>query len=104
VRGFESVETVYAIAILAADKADSDRLLALSRSHWGLENRMRYVRDVTCGEDQCRTTGTGGVSQHRSHNRQKIGMKAHRCIRAFRRTSTAGVGRRYQSENGMIVR
>jgi hypothetical protein len=27
----------------------------LSRSHWGIENRLHYVRDVTCGEDHCRT-------------------------------------------------
>ena len=54
-RGVESVETVYAITSLTADKADSGRLLALSRSHWGLENRLHYVRDVTCGEGQCQT-------------------------------------------------
>ena len=55
VRGVESVETVYAITSLAADAADADRLLALSRSHWGIENRLHYVRDVTCQEDHCCT-------------------------------------------------
>lgn len=55
VRGAESVETVYAITSLAADTADAARLLALSRNHWGIENRLHYVRDVTCREDQCRT-------------------------------------------------
>jgi len=55
VRGVESVETVYAITSLIADAADADSLLALSRSHWGIENRLHYVRDVSCGEDQCRT-------------------------------------------------
>ena len=54
-RGVESVETVYAITSLSADVADAARLLALSRSHWGIENRLHYVRDVTCREDQCRT-------------------------------------------------
>jgi predicted transposase YbfD/YdcC len=55
IRGQESVETVYAITSLTADQADATRLLALSRDHWSIENRLHYVRDVTCREDQCRT-------------------------------------------------
>jgi len=55
VRGQESVETVYAITSLTADQADAAHLLALSRNHWSIENRLHYVRDVTCREDQCRT-------------------------------------------------
>ncbi len=55
IRGVESVETVYAITSLTAERADAAQLLALSRNHWGIENRLHYVRDVTCREDQCRT-------------------------------------------------
>ena len=55
VRGEESVETVYAITSLAPEKASAVDLLALSRNHWGVENRLHHVRDVTCREDQCRT-------------------------------------------------
>lgn len=55
IRGKESIETVYAITSITADVADAARLLALSRSHWGIENRLHHVRDVTCREDQCRT-------------------------------------------------
>jgi predicted transposase YbfD/YdcC len=55
VRGKQSTETVYAITSLAADKANSERLLGLSRDHWGIENRLHYVRDVTYREDQGRT-------------------------------------------------
>jgi hypothetical protein len=40
---------------LAAEKAGPDQLLALSRAHWGIENRLHHVRDVTCREDQART-------------------------------------------------
>ena len=29
-------------------------MLALARGHWGIENRLHYVRDVTLGEDACR--------------------------------------------------
>lgn len=31
-----------------------DALLALARGHWGIENRLHYVRDVTLGEDASR--------------------------------------------------
>ena len=55
VRGKTSTETVYAITSLTSDKADAARLLALSREHWGIENKLHYVRDVTCREDQART-------------------------------------------------
>ena len=55
VRGRISHETVYAITSLAAEKAGAARLLELSREHRGIENKLHYVRDVTCREDQART-------------------------------------------------
>jgi len=55
VRGKANVETVYAITSLTAEEAGPERLLALSREHWGIENKLHYVRDVTCREDQSRT-------------------------------------------------
>lgn len=54
-RGKTSVETVYAITSLTTDEAGPERLLQLSRDHWGIENKLHYVRDVTCREDQART-------------------------------------------------
>lgn len=56
VRGKATLETVYAITSLTADAAGPERLLALSRAHWGIENKLHYVRDVTCREDQARTS------------------------------------------------
>lgn len=53
--GKKTIETVYAITSLTAEQADPAQLLALSRAHWGIENRLHYVRDVTCREDQART-------------------------------------------------
>jgi hypothetical protein len=47
VRGKQSIKTVYAITSLTTDEAGPERLLALSREHWGIENRLHYVRDVT---------------------------------------------------------
>lgn len=42
----------YGITSLTPDKADSKRLLSLSRNHWHIENRLHYVRDVTYDEDR----------------------------------------------------
>lgn len=47
-------EVSYGITSLSREKADAARLLALTRGHWGIENEVFYVRDVTFGEDQCR--------------------------------------------------
>ena len=50
--GKTSIETVYAITSLTADEAGPVSLLQLSRDHWGIENKLHYVRDVSCREDQ----------------------------------------------------
>ena len=52
--GKTTTETVYGITSLPGDQADADTLLRLTREHWGIENRVFYVRDVTMGEDHCR--------------------------------------------------
>jgi predicted transposase YbfD/YdcC len=62
VRGKTTTETVYAITSLTAEKAGPERLLKLSRDHWGIENKLHYVRDVSCREDQSRTN-TGHAPQ-----------------------------------------
>jgi hypothetical protein len=49
-----SCETVYLITSLPAHEAGPERLLALSRAHWGIENRLHHVRDVSMDEDRCR--------------------------------------------------
>jgi predicted transposase YbfD/YdcC len=54
VRGKKTIETVYAITSLPAGRAGPEQLLALARAHWGIENCLHYVRDVSCREDQAR--------------------------------------------------
>lgn len=54
VRGVTTRETVYGITSLSVEEADAGRLLALTRSHWGIENSLHYKRDVTLGEDASR--------------------------------------------------
>lgn len=45
-------EVVLGITSLSATKAAPKHLLKLNRGHWGIENRLHYVRDVTFGEDK----------------------------------------------------
>lgn len=53
-KGKIEVEAVYGITSLTRDQADAEALLALVRGHWGIENGLHWVRDVTMGEDACR--------------------------------------------------
>ena len=48
------MEVVHGISSLSPERADAKRLLELNRGHWGIENRLHYVRDVTMGEDASR--------------------------------------------------
>lgn len=50
--GAESRETRYYISDLAPDPAT---ILAATRSHWGIENKVHWTLDVTFDEDRCRT-------------------------------------------------
>ena len=50
-RGIEDKVT-YAITSLPPARADAAALLTLLRDHWGIENRLHYVRDVTFDEDR----------------------------------------------------
>lgn len=49
-----SVEVAYGITSLGPDRADAARLLKYQRGHWGIENGLFHVRDVSLGEDACR--------------------------------------------------
>jgi hypothetical protein len=42
----------YLVTSLDADQADPQRVLALSRGHWGIENRLFHVADDSFGEDR----------------------------------------------------
>jgi predicted transposase YbfD/YdcC len=52
--GATTTEVAYGITSLTRAQADAGRLLTLTRDHWGIENRLHYVRDETFGEDRCR--------------------------------------------------
>ena len=47
-------ERVYLISSQTRAQARAEQLLALNRGHWGIENKLHYVRDVAYDEDRCR--------------------------------------------------
>jgi len=53
-RGRTTVEVEYGMTSLGPAAADAARVSRLVREHWGIENGLHDVRDVTLGEDACR--------------------------------------------------
>ena len=52
VKGRNQVAVSYAVTSLPPTAAGASRLLQVSRGHWGIENRVHWVRDVTFDEDR----------------------------------------------------
>ncbi len=61
-KGKQISQSEYIVTSLTPERADAARLLSLRREHWGIENRLHYVRDVTMGEDRSQIR-TGGAPQ-----------------------------------------
>lgn len=61
-RGEEKRAIRYALTSLPPTVAGADRLLALVRGHWQIENGLHYVKDVTLGEDRSTTRKGNGPS------------------------------------------
>ena len=55
-------ERAYAVTSLPPELADAAALLRLWRGHWGIENRLHWVRDVLFDEDRSGATA-GNVPQ-----------------------------------------
>ena len=53
-RGVWSTEVAYAITSVGRDRAGSRTLLDWWRGHWGIENKVHWVRDETFSEDRRR--------------------------------------------------
>jgi hypothetical protein len=60
--GARAVEVVYAICSLPFEHARPAAIAAWLRGHWGIENSVHWVRDVTFDEDRC-TVRTGTAPQ-----------------------------------------
>jgi predicted transposase YbfD/YdcC len=86
----ERFERAFAITSLGAARAGAGALLALSRGHWGVENRLHWVRDVTFDEDRSRVrTGHAphvmaairntAIGLHRAAGASNIAAATRRC-------------------------
>ncbi len=76
--GKTTQEIVYLITTLSAPLASPQRLLALVRGHWCIENSLHYVRDVTFGEDRSRLR-SGQAPQVMATLRNLAITLMHRC-------------------------
>ena len=58
-RGHFTQEHIYGITSLSPAEAGAAELLNLNRNHWGIENKLHYVRDMALREDQSRIRHKG---------------------------------------------
>lgn len=52
--GTIETETIWLISSLSPEQADAERLLALARAYWGIENGTHRPLDTVSDEDRCR--------------------------------------------------
>ena len=72
-----SVRISYGITSLGPMQADADRLLALTRGHWGMENGLHRRRDVTFREDACRVKSHAAAEALAVCNNLALGLIRH---------------------------
>ena len=53
-------ETCYAVTSLASPQAAYAQLAAIIRGHWGIEDRLHWVRDLDFGEDRSQVRTASG--------------------------------------------
>ena len=54
----ETDETRFGLTTFWTEEAGPDRLLAIARAHWSIENGQHYRRDRTQDEDRCTVADT----------------------------------------------
>ena len=77
-KGRTTVEIQYAISSLSQKRADAASLIIHWRGHWGIENRLHWVRDVSFGEDKCQV--------EKGHGPQNLATFRNMAISLLRRT------------------
>jgi len=53
-KGKTTTEIAYGMTSVGRERANAETLLKWNRGHWGIENRLHWVRDETFGEDRSR--------------------------------------------------
>jgi predicted transposase YbfD/YdcC len=59
-KGKWSTETCYAVTSLTVTQASHARLAAIIRGHWGIEDRLHWVRDIDFDEDRSQVRTASG--------------------------------------------
>lgn len=85
-KGVQKQEVRLGITSLPQRVADAERLLALKRGHWAIENRLHYVLDETLGEDRS--------TLHWGHGPTIMGMLRRAAISALRRAGFTQIAAR----------
>jgi predicted transposase YbfD/YdcC len=60
VKGNWSAETCYAVTSLTVTQASYAQLAAIIRGHWGIEDRLHWVRDLDFDEDRSQVRTASG--------------------------------------------
>ena len=60
VKGHWSAETCYAVTSLSITQAAHAQLAAIIRGHWGIEDRLHWVRDLDFDEDRSQVRTASG--------------------------------------------
>jgi predicted transposase YbfD/YdcC len=60
VKGKWSRQTCYAVTSLTVIQASHAQLAAIIRGHWGIEDRLHWVRDLDFGEDSSQVRTASG--------------------------------------------
>ena len=69
--GKTTYEQAYAVTSLTPERITAAGLQTLWRGHWGIENRLHWIRDETFGEDRCQVR-TGNAPQGLSAVRNTV--------------------------------
>lgn len=79
-------EIQWGVTSLPPEVADAARLLELRRGHWGIENSLHYVKDVSLGEDRSLI--------HQEHGPAVMSLLRDAVVSAVHRSGTTQVAAR----------
>jgi predicted transposase YbfD/YdcC len=91
VRGKRSRETCYAVTSLTCIQASPARFAAIIRGHWGIEDRLHWVRDLDFDEDRSQVRTAAGpriMASLRNLAISILRLAGHACIAAALRHHT----------------
>lgn len=91
-------ETVYLVTSLTAAEAGPGHIAAYTRAHWGIENQVHWVRDVTLREDSSRVR-----AQNRPRNLVTLRNLTTGLCRQAGMNGIAAAIREAEFDNGLLT-